>query len=147
MKKTDFITSVEAKKGFVRVIKDEIAPDNIVDDFLEKRYLTVQHLNADQTMGITYIFYVYNKNTDDANFYNQEPENLDVKEETVEVKRLRRMENHLKTKYRAYFINRFDLANFWAEAEVYVQTADKVTKKTVLVLKEGTNPIMDIDVI
>lgn len=149
MKKEDLLVAVRSKKGFVRIIADEVAQDDIkTDENLNKRYLTVEHRNTNGTAGITYVFYMHKVDTDDAYFYNHEPENLDANEETVEIKRLRRLEEFLAGKYAAYFIGRYDLKNFWAEADVYTSDVNnKLTKKSVIVAKRGTNPIADQDVI
>ena len=56
-------------------------------------------------------------------------------------------ETYLSGKYAAHFINRFDLNQNLAEADVYTLAAGKLTRKTVLVFKKGTNPITDLDVV
>lgn len=147
MTKEQFIAAVEAKKGFHSIIKDELAPDHVPGDPIEKRFLYVNHLNADSTMGKTFVFYLFNPATDEAWFYNIEAEAVDAKEPTTEQKKINALQTYLTGKYAAFFVNRFDTVNNWAEADVYVLTAGKLAKKTVLVYKKGTNPIADVDIV
>lgn len=147
MTKAEFLTKVQAKPGFHSIISDEVAQDNIIGDPIEKRVLYINHINADGTRGKTFVYYLYETATDTASFYNVEVEALDAKEPNTDQKKIDALEAYLGGKYAAYFINRFDLRQNLAEADVYTLAAGKLTKKTVLVYKRGANPIADADVI
>lgn len=147
MLKQELLDAVAAKKGFVSIAKDDVAPDNVQGDEIEKRYLYVNHTNADGTMGKTFVFYLHNTTTDEAWFYNDEPENVDQKEPNSEQKKLDALAAYMKTNFDAYFIGRFDTTNNWAEADVFMLAAGKLTKKSVLVFKKGTNPINHLEVV
>lgn len=146
MLKADLLAAVAAKKGFVRVISDSLAPDNIAGDTVEKRRLLIEHNNADGTAGITNVFYLHNTSNDDAKFYNVEPSALDNQEPDPNTKKLQALEGYLSSKYAAYFIGRVDLVKNWAEADVFTLTAGKLAKKSILIFKQGANPINDLDV-
>lgn len=146
MTKQELLNKVGGKKGFHSVIKDELAQDHIAGDPIEKRYLYVNHVNEDGTMGKKFVFYLLDTENDVASFYNVEEE-LDRFEMPEDVKALKALENYLGQKYQGYFLIRYDLAQRIAEADVFVLKTGVLTKKTVLVFKKGTNPINDIDII
>lgn len=147
MKKADLLTAVQGKKGFHSIVEDKLAPDNIQGDPIEKRFLYVNHLNTDGTMGKTFIYYLYDTATDDAWFYNKENESVDTGEPNSEQKKLNALMNYLASNFNAYFVERYDLNNNWAEADVYTLSAGKLQKKKVLVFKQGANPISHLDVV
>lgn len=147
MTKAELVTRVEAKKGFHSIIEDKIAPDNTPGDPIEKHFFYVNHLNADGTMGKTYLFYLYNPATDEAWFYNTETETIDAKEPTTDQKKIEAFNAYLAGKYEAFFIERMNLPQNWVEADVFTLNTGKLTKKKVIVRKKGTNPIVDIDVV
>lgn len=146
MTKAKFLTKVQSKPGFHSIISDEAAQDNIAGDPIEKRYLYINHTNADGTMGKTFVFYLYETATDTASFYNVEAEALDAKEPSTNQKKLDALTAYLAGKYASFFINRYDLNQPVAEADVYTLAAGKLVRKTVLVFKKGANPINDLDV-
>lgn len=147
MTKAEFITKVQAKPGFHSIISDEASQDNIISDPIQKRRLYINHTNADGTMGKTFVYYLYDEKNDVASFYNVEVEALDAKEPNTDQKKIDALQAYLNAKYAAFFINRFDLQQNIAEAEVYTLAAGKLTKKTVLVFKKGDNPISDAEVV
>lgn len=147
MNKEVFIDAVKAKKGFHSIIQDELAPDHITGDPIEKRFLYINHLNADGTMGKTFVYYLYDTVKNIASFYNVEPENVDAKEPSIDQKKIDALQAYLKQKYNAYFVGRFDTVNNWAEADVFVLTAGKLVKKSVIVYKQGSSPIADLEVV
>jgi len=148
MNKVELITKIEAKVGFVSIIKDELAPDHVVNDPIEKRFLYVNHVNADGTMGKKFVYYLLNTETDEAGFYNVEEE-LDSKELPANVKALKALEAYLAGKYEAYFVLRYDLEQKVAEADVFELNADKsaLASKKILAYQKGTDPIKDIDIV
>jgi hypothetical protein len=147
MTKQQFLDSVVAKKGFHSIIKDEIAPDHVAGDSIEKRFLYVNHTNADGTAGKTFVYYLHDKTNDEAWFYNSETESVDTKEPTTEQKKLDALQAYLKSTFDAFFVIRYDLANNWAEADVYTLNAGTLTASKVLVFKKGSNPISHLNVV
>lgn len=147
MNKAEFLTAVQGKPGFVKVIDDKTAQDNVQGQEPQKKYLVVEHTNTDGTSGITNVFYLHNTTTDEAKFYNVEPASFDLREPGSEAKKELALRAYLEGKYQAFFINRIDYINNWAEADVYSLNVDKLTKKTVVVYKKTGQPIADIDVI
>lgn len=147
MTKAQFLTAVQSKVGFHSIIEDKLAPDNVAGDPIEKRYLYINHTNADGTMGKTFVYYLLDTVNDVASFYNVEREALDVKEPTAENKKYDALQNYLKANFNAYFIGRFDPINNWAEADTYKLETGKLTKKTVIVYKQGANPISHLEVV
>jgi hypothetical protein len=147
MKKADLRAVVEAKKGFHSIIQDEVAPDNVATDDIEKRFFYINHINADGTAGKTYIYYLHDKRNDDAWFYNVEAETVDMKEPVTEQKKLDALSAYLKANFDAYFILRFDTSNNWAEADVFKLTSGQLVKSKVLAFKKGTNPITHLTIV
>jgi hypothetical protein len=145
MTKAQLIAAVQAKTGFVSIIKDELARDHVPGDTIEKRFLYVNHINADSTAGKKYVYYLHDTVNDTAWFYNVE-EALDNRSVSSDQQKLDALQDYLKINFNAYFVNRFDITNQWAEADVYTLNTGKLTKKTVIVYKNGTNPIAHLDV-
>lgn len=143
MTKQEFLTTVQNKAGFHSIIKDELAPDNVPNDPIEKRYLYVNHTNSDGTMGKTYVYYLYDEANDNAAFYNVEPEAVDMKAISSNQEKLDALQNYLATNFDAFFVIRYDFTNNWAEADTYKYntTSKLLDKKTVIVYKKGSNPI------
>lgn len=146
MNKAELLTAVQSKKGFVRIVVDEKAPDSDPRSTTEKRYLVVEHTNTDGTAGMTNVYYLHDTVNDVAKFYNAEPSAFDINEPPADLKKRQALETYLKGKYAAFFLGRIDLVNLWAEADVFVQAAGKLTKKSVLVYKPANGPIADVDV-
>lgn len=143
---TDLKKTISEKKGFVRIVKDELTKDNIAEDSIEKRVMTVETSNSDGSAGMTPVYYILDKQSQEAKFYNIEPESFDNRELSREAKREDALAKYLGGKYEAYFIDRIDRANSWAEATVYSLSEGKLIKKNVIVYKKGATPITDIDV-
>lgn len=148
MKKEDLLTKVSQKNGFVQVIDDSVSPDNKENKLFEKRVLTVQTLNTDGTGGITYVYYMLGKKKDEAFFYNNEPATFDVNEDNNDTKKREALEEYLQAQFDAYFVRDLDLENNWAEATVYTKNSagDTLQKQTVLVFKDGADPIKHLPV-
>jgi len=147
MKKQDLITKLSTKKGFKGIISDELASDTPAGKKLEKRFFLVESINTDGTVGISYVYYLYDIEADEAQFYNAEPEKFDNQEDTKEVKRRKQLETHLKNKYLTYFVLRQDSENDAIEADVYTLTGETVTKKTVIAVRNADKTINDFEVI
>lgn len=147
MTKSELLALIATKTGYTRTISDKLAPDSIAGDTVEKRHIVVEHTNSDGTAGITNVYYLLDTTSDQAKFYNAEPEAFDFQELSVVAKKQEALEKYLKGKYNAYFLSRVDLVNNWAEVDVFTLTTGKLVKKSILVFKQGNNPINDLDVI
>lgn len=135
MTKSELKAKVEAKIGFHSIIQDELAPDHIPGDKIEKRYLYINHTNSDGTMGKTFIYYLHDIEKNIASFYNVETESLDIKEPQTNQKKLILLQNYLKSNFDGFFIIRVDMENNWAEADVYELSGSELTKSSVMVFK------------
>lgn len=147
MTKAQFITAVQGKTGFGSIIQDNLAPDNLAGDVIEKRYLYINTVNTDGTAGKTYVYYTLDTQADVASFYNVAPDSFDTKGVSPDGAKLNALTAYLKANFNAYFIGRIDFANNWAEADVFTLTTGKLVKKAVIVFKQGANPITHLDVI
>jgi len=146
MTKEQLQAVIEAKVGFVSIIKDEEASDNVAGDIVRKRYFYVNHTNADGTAGKTYVYYLLNTNTNEAWFYNTAPEALDIKEPTTDTVKINALNEYLKSNFNAYFVNRVDVVNNWAEADVFTLVSGSLQKKAVIVYKPTVGNINHLEV-
>jgi len=62
-------------------------------------------------------------------------------EENMEAKKMSALTNYLASNFVAYFVNRADLTNNWAEADVYEISGSQLVQNTIMVYKIGNNPI------
>lgn len=144
MTKTEFLTTqVEANPKFIKWAKEpvQIEKHGDVEKWQGLAYITTT--NGTNTWNIFFMVDASTGETTWQEFNTLEPE------KTVENTKYASLQNYLKGKYEAFFIkgDRVDLTNNWAEAEVYSLSADKLTRKTVLVFKKGNNPVSDLDII
>ena len=145
MTKAQLLTAVSSKQGFVGVISDNLATDSV--GAKQKRFLTVETLNADGTKGITSVFYVHDTQTDDAWFYNVEPVAFDKTLVSAEEQVAKALNDYCKATFDAFFVVRVDGVNKWAEVEALVLNAGNLQKKNVLVFKKGANPITHLNIV
>lgn len=147
MTKAQLKTQIESKKGFHSIIADEISPDNVQGDPIEKRYFYVNHTNADGTMGKTFMYYLHDTANDVATFFNDEIEALDAREATANEKKIQALTNYLKANFNAYFVIRIDTTNNWAEADVFKLSSGNLVASKVMVFKTGNNPISHLNIV
>jgi hypothetical protein len=141
MTKQQLLDKVAAKTGYVSIAKDDLAPDHIPGDPIEKRYLYINVLNADGTMGKTYQYYLYNTTDGTAAFYNVESEVLDTKAMTNDQKRFDNIEKYLKQNFHSYFIREVNMNIDTLFADVYTDNGTNLVKQQVAAFKRGTNAI------
>lgn len=148
MIKSDLITTVSSKDGFVAILSDELAPDS-KDPVKEKRFFRIETLNDDGTKGIANVYYIHNKSTDEAWFYNIEPVSFKKSAVSVSEAAVDALENYCSTTFEAYFLipDRIDAVNRWAVVEAYVTGTGNLQKQTVLVFKKGTDPITHLEIV
>lgn len=142
MTKAELLAQLEAKKGFHSIIKDDVAPDNVPNDPIEKRFWYVNHLNADGTMGKTFVYYLHDTTNDVAWFYNTEVEAIDIKEPSSNSKKLDILANYIHANFVGGKIVHFDPDNNYAEAKVF----DANGEKRIWVYKPQGKPITHVTV-
>ena len=147
MTKQELLTKVQNKIGFHSIIEDTLAPDNKAGDPIEKRYLYINHTNADGTMGKTFVYYLHDIANDVASFYNVETEALDNRELNTEQKKIQALQTYLKTNFDAFFITRIDVTNNWAEADILTLNTGNLTPSKVLVFKKGATPVTHLVIV
>lgn len=135
MNKTEFIASVEAKPQF---IKWAIAPALKETKGDIEKWLGVAFVNTPDGVNTFDVWFMVDKATGEANWQNFD--SLEPEKNTTAIKN-KALENYLKSTFAAYFVNRVDLENNWAEADVYEVSGQDLAKSTVLVFKQGSNPI------
>lgn len=145
MTKSQLLTAVQGKAGYVAILADTLAQDSV--GAKQKRFLTVETLNADGTKGITNVFYIHDTGTDEAWFYNVEPVAFDKAVVSVEAQTEKALNGYCRATFDAFFVSRVDGVNKWAEVQAFVLNAGNLEKKNVLVFKKGTNPITHLNVV
>lgn len=135
MTKEQFIASVEAKPQFIKwaVVPQLVETINGIETWHGRPY----HTTPDGT-NIFNVWFHVDTATGEATWQNRD--NMDAANNTNE-KKLNALNTYMKTNFAGFFINRVDLDNNWAEADVYVVSGADLAKSTVLVFKNGPNPI------
>ena len=149
MLKQDLITKIQGKVGFKGIISDELAPDSpdvTGANKVEKRFFKVATINADSTAGITFVFYLLDTVTDEAWFYNVEPESVDIKEPNTDQKKLDALQAYLTANFDAFFLIRWDMTRNWAEVDTFKLNAGTLKAQKVIVFKKGANPISHLNI-
>ena len=141
MNKTQFTSNIEAKSSFIKWAEQPalFATHGDVEHHTGKAF--VETPDGRQVLNVNMLV---DKETGETTWQNQDGIDRDSNSDSVKRNAL---EAYLKSNFDAYFVVDLDLANNWAEANVYELTAGKLNKKTVLVFKKGDNPISHLDVI
>lgn len=147
MTKSQLLTAVQGKAGYVATIADTLAPDSVGTK--QKRFLLVETLNADGTKGITNVFYIHDTETDEAWFYNIEPVGLQKESKDISAQAVDALTTYCKATFNAFFLihDRIDPINKWAVVEAYTLSNGQLQKKNVMVFKQGTNPVTHLEII
>lgn len=141
MTQAQFIAAVEAKPQFVKWAADPIKKEVIGD--IEKWHGRA-FITTPDGVNVFEVWFIVDTATGEANWQNQdtlEPE------QNTDVKKLTALENYLKANFDAYFVVNTDLANNWAEAEVFKLTTGKLVRSNVMVFKKGANPISHLEIV
>lgn len=142
MTSQEFITSIEAKPLFIKwaefpTVKEVIGT---IQKWEGKAYI-----NTGAGRNIFSVWFVEDTETNEAFWQNQDQ--LQPETNPLPTKQTA-LENYLKANFDAYFLtSKLDLVNNWAEAEVLIFAAGKLTRKNVLVFKRGNNPITHLEII
>ena len=141
MTKAQFIASVEADSNFR---KWATVPAVLEVNGTIEKWMGVAYISTPDGANLFNVFFIWDKSTDTAEWQNA---NQLSPAKNTDYTKMDALQAYLKSKYSAYFLGQIDFANQWAEATVYTLTTGKLVKKNVLVFKQGTNPISDLDVI
>ena len=144
MTKAQLQSQLEAKTGFVSIIKDEPAPDNVPGDPIEKRFFYVNHINDNGTAGKTFVYYLHNADTDEAWFYNVENEELDNQ---ASQKKLAVLTDYCDATFDAYELEKVNYEKKWATVTTFTIGASNVTQGKAFVYKNGNNPVTHKDLV
>lgn len=135
MTKEQFIAAIEARPQF---IKWAIAPTLIETiNGIELWHGRPYHTTPDGT-NIYNVYFHVDTATGEATWQNRN--NFEPETNTQEAK-MKALTTYLKANFAGFFITRIDLDNNWAEAEVFAVSGADLAKSTVLVFKNGANPI------
>lgn len=135
MTKQDFIASVEAKPQFIKWAQVPVLAEAI--GTIEKWH-GLAYITTDDGTNIFNVWFMVDTTTGEASW--QQLDTLEPSKNTIATKE-NALKTYLKSNFAGYFINRADLDNNWAEADVYEVSGSDLAKSTVLVFKQGTNPI------
>ena len=140
MTKAELQTTIENKSGFVAIVSDNPAPDNLVGA-KQKRYFLIEVENQDGTRGIMNVTYIHDTENDLAYFYNVEPLSFEKEYKTTEQQTQDALEAYCSDNFHAYEIKQVNVEKRWAIVTSYVLSAGQFTKTENIVYKQGTNPL------
>lgn len=133
MTTAQFIASIEAKPQFIKWVQAPAVIETLggVEKWHGVAYITT----PDGTNTFNVFFMV---DGGQATWQNQDQ--LEPQKNATQVK-MEALLSYLKANFAGFFVNRVDLENNWAEADVYAISGADLAKSTVLVFKLGANPI------
>lgn len=135
MTTAQFITAVEAKPQFIKWAKVPAAVETLGDI---QKWNGVAFITTPDGTNTYNVWFIVDTTTGEATWQNLDT--MEPEKNTVAVKEAA-LKAYLKANFAGYFILRADLDNNWAEAEVFTVSGADLAKSTVLVFKQGTNPI------
>jgi len=141
MTKAQFISDVEAKPNFIKWARVPALLETIGD---VEKWNGVAYISTSDGTNTLQLFFMVDAATGEATWQNQDQ--MEPESNTTNSK-LKALQDYLKANFNAFFVNRIDLVNNWAEADVYTLNTGKLTKKTVIVYKQVSNPIAHLDVV
>ena len=103
-----------------------------------ERWHGIAYVTTPDGTNVTNVWFMVDLATGNATWQMQDT--LENDKNTYEVKR-NLLNAYLKANFAGFFLLRVDLDNNWAEADVYTVSGSDLAKSTVLVYKQGTNPI------
>lgn len=129
----EFYTNVENTPSFIKWVDEAVEIEARGNVKKMRRDALVNTKDGKNIVGIWFI-------DNDGDVAWQTTNTLEPKENTTQKKQAA-LEAYLSAQFNAYFINRADLDNNWAEADVYTVKSGVLEKSVVLVFKRGNNPI------
>jgi hypothetical protein len=135
MTTAQFITAIEAKPQFRKWAMVPRSVEKIGD--IEK-WNGIAYITTPDGTNTYNVWFMVDTATGEASWQNLDT--MEPEKNATEVKRLA-LEAYLKATFAGYFINRADYVNNWAEADVFTVSGQDLAKSTVLVFKQGSNPI------
>jgi hypothetical protein len=135
MTKAQFIAAVEAKPQFIKWAQLPVVVETLGD--VEKHHGVAFITTPDGTNTYN-VWFMVDTATGEATWQQFDTMTPEANQGTQKQQAL---ENYLKANFAGYFVNRADLTNNWAEADVYTVSGADLAKSTILVYKQGSNPI------
>ncbi len=138
MTKQEFISSVEAKPNFIKWAQVPQLIETLGD---VQKWNGIAFITTDEGFTNTFnVWFMVDTATGNATWQNidtLEPSN-NATQASVDA-----LTGYMKANFVAYFLvpGKVDVKNKWAEAEVFQVSGSDLTKKTILVYKQGANPI------
>ena len=135
MTKALFIASVEAKPNFIKWAKIPEVSETIGE--IEKHHGIAFITTPDGTNTYN-VWFMVDTVTGEATWQNFDTMTPEANTLNSVQKAL---DDYLKATFPAYFVSRVDAVNRWAEAEVFTASGQDLARGSVLVYKQGANPI------
>ena len=135
MTKDAFVATIATKPQFIKWAKAPVAIETLGG--IEKWH-GIAYINTGDGTNTYNVYFMVDTATGEATWQQNDPLQPENNAATAKEKAL---EAYLKANFAAHFVNRFDLNNNWAEATVYTISGADLAKSTVLVFKQGANPI------
>lgn len=135
MTKEQFITSVEEKPRFIKWVSQPSLVSTIGDI---QRWAGKAYTSTPDGNHIDEVSFFVDALTGDTVWAGS---NQIAPDENSIAKKYNALKTYLNANFAAYFIGRTDLENNWVEADVFIVSGADLSKSTVLVFKNGNNPI------
>lgn len=135
MTKEQFIASVEAKPQFIKWAQTPFRVETLTG---VEKWNGLAYITTNDGTNTVNVWFMVDTATGEATW--QTADTVEPQKNSTEVK-LTALKTYLKTNFAGFFITRIDLDNNWAEAEVFAVSGADLAKSTVLVFKNGANPI------
>jgi hypothetical protein len=135
MTQSQFIASVEAKPQFIKWAQVPVLAETIGD---VEKWHGIAYISTPDGTNTYNVWFMVDSATGEATWQNQDQ--MEPEANVLNTKQ-KALEDYLKANFAGFFVNRADLINNWAEADVYTVSGADLAKSTVLVFKQGSNPI------
>jgi len=137
MNKAEFIAEVLAEPIVESIVDGSEIIVETQGDY-QKGHFTTIIMEPQGGRNFRPIWFIRNTVTDETGY--QTANTLDPTKNLTKIKQAV-LTNYLETNFEAYFIERLDFVNNWAEATVYEVATNDLSMSKVLVYKKGTNPV------
>jgi hypothetical protein len=135
MTQEQFIASVEAKPQFIKWASLPVLAETIGD---VEKWHGIAYISTPDGTNTYNVWFMVDSVSGEATW--QQFDTMEPEANVANAKQ-KALVDYLKANFAGFFVNRADLENNWAEADVYAVSGQDLTKSTVLVFKQGSNPI------
>lgn len=129
------ITAIEAKPHFIKWAQVPQMAEKLGD---VEKWHGIAYISTPDGTNTYNVWFMNDTATNTATWQQQDMLNPEANTASAKETALK---TYLKANFAGFFINRADLENNWAEAEVFTVSGQDLAKSTVLVFKQGSNPI------